>query len=149
MTRLLPGPAGLDSPQVEDGVDAATWNAWLDINADRHNGHQTPIHVLQHALRLSRAPSWSFWWDRQQSVGILTHRAAVVPHPAGETLVSACGYSTPWLGYGVGVAPVGDVPVRDSRRTYCLHCAATVPDQHPGPGDVAPTNPGDLVIPRR
>lgn len=149
MTRLLPGPAGLDSPTLDLELTTDDWRAWLDIGTARTTGRPAPVDALIHALSVDGEPAWRFWWDRQHTTGLLTHRADVLAHPAGETLLTACGYSTPWRGYGVGVAPVGDVPIRDARRTYCLHCTATVPDQQPAPGDLPPTNPGDLVIPRR
>lgn len=142
MTRLLPGAHVNDSPAVDDTITADRWAAWLRVEADRLTSVPTPGHVLRYALGITAAPPWRFWWDRAHPGGLLTHRADVVPvHGGGETLLSACGYSQPWPGYGVGVAPVGNVPVRDARRTYCLHCTSTVPGLWPAPEDRRPVTP--------
>lgn len=122
MTPILAGPAGRDSPHVEHQPSAQDWNDWLDIGAARAEDRPAPMEVLLRVL--GGMPAWSHWWDRPHRGGDpLTHRAAIVD----KTLVSACGYSQPYLSVLYGVAPVGDIAVRDSRRTYCARCQAVAP----------------------
>jgi hypothetical protein len=145
MTRLLPGPYGVDSPELtDDPPPIDTWVAWLHINDARATGRPALSHALMHALQLEAEPAWRCWWDRPHTAGVLTHRADVVAHPGGHTLLSCCGYSVPWAGNSAGVWLIGDRPIRDSRRTYCLHCTAGT-GQQPHPEDRPPTDPGGLV----
>lgn len=124
--RLLPGPDGVDSPdleQLDEPLLPQEWNAWLDIGADRAADRPSPLHTLAWALDEQPPPTWNLWWDRPHRGGaLLTHRAALV----GATLVSACGYSTP-ARPELDAWEIGDRAIRDSRRTYCVHCDAVAP----------------------
>lgn len=124
MTRLLPGGDGADSPLLDDGpLDAAIWNAWCAIGADRAAGKPTPLDTLWRALGTGVGPAgWMLWWDRDHPRGILTHRATLVR----ATLVSSCGYSTPAHG-GLHAWEMGERAIRDSHRTYCTACLGVTP----------------------
>lgn len=126
LVRMLPGPAGSDSPTVAAGLPAAFWGAWLRIGEDRARSRTTPREVLAVALDADLdASSWPRWWDRAHPEGTLTHRAAVLHAPGGAgTLLSRCGHSQPWLGPGIGLWGIGDPEERDDTRTYCARCVS-------------------------